>query len=392
MQLFSVYTKVLKKHLPVILIYMIVLCTIILIMIYQVKDSNSYEDDRITVAVINHDRNSIFVQELKKMLEERVNLVDLGFYDGNIQSALFYQTVDYVVVIPEGFYEKLCDKETYEKAKLEKYTEASSYAECAVDMILKEYCDWWRSYFEENPQMSEEEICDKVDRLIEKRSNLVYYNQLQISEEQKKMYYYFDYTSFSIMGVVGMGMLSALFFLKKTSVYSRTITAPVSKGQIELELVAFNTMYAAIIWLLHIFLAIILFRVSFFSWKGFLLCMNTFALTIAAVGLSYLLLCFLNNANNIGVIVNLIVFCMCFISGTFIPQYLLEKSISGVAVFTPVYWYIRANDMINEMGIPTLSALEDLLKSFGIQFIFAAMFFCVAFFVTKQKELMAGGK
>ncbi|HOO27891.1 MAG TPA: ABC transporter permease [Lachnospiraceae bacterium] len=397
MKLFRVYRKVLKKNLPVIFAYMVILYAIILVMIFQVRsNANSYEEDRITVVLINEDVTNEFTRGLKQYLGERVNLIDNSLYSGNIQSALFYQTADYIIKLPKGFYEELYNYENDKGPVIYKYTAASTYAGKVMDKILKEYCDWWLAYREMYPDMSEQEILEKVTETMNMQSSLLYSNRLQISASQKNMYYFFNYASYSIMGIIGMGVVSALLLLGKSKVYERTAVSPVAKSQIELELLLYNTGFAVLIWAAHVLGAMALFHESFFTWTGFFMCMNTFALSMVSVGISYLMLCFVNSRGGIGIFVNLIVFAMCFISGTFIPQYLLDTNVRSAAVFIPVFWYIRANDLINETGALSLltltDTLTDLIRLIGTQYLFAVMFFCAAMFITKQRgETVIGG-
>lgn len=383
MKLFNVYIKVMKRHLPMIAVYMLVLYAIIMVMIFQVKSSNTYEEDRVSVLLINEDSENEFMNGLRQYLGSRLNLIEEQRYGGAIQSALFYQTADYVSQIPEGFYEKLKNEGN---ASIYQYTASSSYAAAYVDKIIRDYCSWWISYQDAHPEFSEEELCKAVLLKMETQGSMTYYNQLQISENRENMYYYFNYVSYSIMGIIAMGVVTALFFLNKSVVYKRTIASPVSKGQLEMELLLYNVVFAFIVWALHILVGMLMFKESIFTGTGLFMCMNTFALAMSSVGMSYLLLCFTNSQNVIGIFANLIIFGMCFISGTFIPQYLLDKFMRSAAAFTPVSWYIQSNDMINETGALTLSTVSQLLRSIGMQYVFAVMFYCVALFVTKQRE------
>ncbi len=386
MKLFSAYTKVIRKHMPTILLYMLVLYGVIMVTVFQVKDSHTYEDDKITVAFLNEDADSAFLSGLKEYLGTRVKLVNSAPQGSQIRSALFYQTVDYVVEIPEGFYRSLNSKEGRLEAVLYKYTASDSYEESVVDQTLKEYCNWWLAYRESFPDMGEQEISAKVLSILKMQGGLTFYNQLAVSEKQRTMHYFFDYISYSIMGLIGMGVVTALFSMNRQGAYDRILVSPITKWQAEMELLILNIGFAALIWALHILAAMSLFEESFYTWNGVFLCINTFALAMASVGLSYLLRCFVNSRNAVGVFINLIVIGMCFISGTFIPQYLLDQTIRSAAVFTPVYWYIQANDMINESGMLSASAVSGLIRSFGTQLIFAVMFFCAALFITKQRE------
>ena len=190
MKLFNVYIKVMKRHLPMIAVYMLVLYAIIMVMIFQVKSSNTYEEDRVSVLLINEDSENEFMNGLRQYLGSRLNLIEEQRYGGAIQSALFYQTADYVSQIPEGFYEKLKNEGN---ASIYQYTASSSYAAAYVDKIIRDYCSWWISYQDAHPEFSEEELCKAVLLKMETQGSMTYYNQLQISENRENMYYYFNY-------------------------------------------------------------------------------------------------------------------------------------------------------------------------------------------------------
>lgn len=389
MKLFSSYVRVIRKYMPTTLLYMLVLYSVIMVTIFQVKDNRTYEKNKITVALINKDADSAFIRGLEEYLGERVNLVEEDSWEGEILSALFYQTVDYVVEIPEGFYETLNSSST--ETALYKYTASDSYAETVVDLTLKEYCNWWLACLESYPEMAEQEISAKVLSTLKMQGGLTFYNQPMTGETQRTMHYFFDYASYSIMGIIGMGVVTALFAMKRPGVYDRILVSPVTKAQAELELLILNIGFALLIWALHVLAAISLFEKSLYTWNGIFLCINAFALAMASVGLSYLLRCFVNSRNVVGVFINLIVIGMCFVGGTFIPQYLLDQAIRSAAVFTPVYWYIQANDMINEAGVLSTAIILGLIRSIGTQLFFAVTFFCAALFITKQREEMTIG-
>jgi len=117
---------------------------------------------------------------------------------------------------------------------------------------------------------------------------------------------------------------------------------------------------------------------------------NIIVLAIASMGMAYVAAQFVKTKNGIGVILNLMILVLCFISGTFIPQYLLGDTAEAIAAFTPTYWYIRGNDLILELQYFEPEILLEIGKCFAIQFAFAIALFCLSLVIERQKEIMEG--
>jgi ABC-type uncharacterized transport system permease subunit len=78
---------------------------------------------------------------------------------------------------------------------------------------------------------------------------------------------------------------------------------------------------------------------------------------------------------------------LSFIIGVFVPQQLLGKTVQTIASFTPIYWYVKANNDIHNLIIFNSENLKPILSSMLIELGFAAAIFAVTLVIIKQKRL-----
>jgi ABC-2 type transport system permease protein len=58
---------------------------------------------------------------------------------------------------------------------------------------------------------------------------------------------------------------------------------------------------------------------------------------------------------------NVLTLGMSFISGVFVPQAILGKTVLTIAQFTPVFWFVKANIAIESQIDFSGQALQDIL-------------------------------
>ena len=76
----------------------------------------------------------------------------------------------------------------------------------------------------------------------------------------------------------------------------------------------------------------------------------------------------------------------CFISGVFVPQDFLGKSVLTLASFTPNYWYVKSNDSIASLVNFNMENLAPIFLNMLIVIGFAVAVLTVTLVVIKQKR------
>lgn len=77
----------------------------------------------------------------------------------------------------------------------------------------------------------------------------------------------------------------------------------------------------------------------------------------------------------------------CFISGVFVPQALLGKTVLTIASFTPTYWYVKSNNDIANMVNFKIEKLMPIFVNMLIIIGFAVAVLAVTLVVIKQKRM-----
>jgi ABC-2 type transport system permease protein len=70
----------------------------------------------------------------------------------------------------------------------------------------------------------------------------------------------------------------------------------------------------------------------------------------------------------------------------FVPQEFLGSPVLKVASFTPVYWFVKANNAIETVTQASWSQLSGIASYMAIQLGFAAAIISVALVVSKRKR------
>ena len=64
----------------------------------------------------------------------------------------------------------------------------------------------------------------------------------------------------------------------------------------------------------------------------------------------------------------------------------MNPSVRKVAMFLPVYWYEKANDLLTGFGSITGTVRVEVLQCIGIQFVFTVALVCVTMALAKKKQ------
>ena len=120
--------------------------------------------------------------------------------------------------------------------------------------------------------------------------------------------------------------------------------------------------------------------------EAVLLMLNAFIFIFPVMALSYLVVTLFDSKNVItacGVVFSL---GFSFITGVFIPQFLLDEKILLIAKFIPSYYYVANNNKINEIANLNFQNLRPVLTNFLIQLGFALLFILITVYVAKKRE------
>jgi ABC-2 type transport system permease protein len=110
---------------------------------------------------------------------------------------------------------------------------------------------------------------------------------------------------------------------------------------------------------------------------------------IACLGISFLLGTLIKKRNAQAPLQNTLTLAFSFLSGAFVPQFMLGKTVLTIASFTPTYWYIKSNHAIVALSNFSLGNIAPVLFNMLVVLGFGAAALLVAMAISKKRS--AGG-
>ena len=113
MQVFKAFVKIMKKHWVSIAVYIGLYTVMLFLISYQYEDTynENFQSTNVDISVIDRD-NSEASKGLTNYLDNKHRIVEIEDKEESIQDHIYYRYVNYVLIIPEGFEDKLLSGET----------------------------------------------------------------------------------------------------------------------------------------------------------------------------------------------------------------------------------------------------------------------------------------
>ena len=121
-----------------------------------------------------------------------------------------------------------------------------------------------------------------------------------------------------------------------------------------------------------------------FTQFWWVIAVNSLLATLVNCAIASVITAFNITSNSLSMITNIVTLSMSFISGVFVPQWLLGESVLRVARFLPFYWAVYANNMTYSASGVAFD-MNELLMCFGVQVLFAVVLALAAAFIKSSR-------
>lgn len=388
MKVFSTYFKVLRKNIIGIGIYLAIF--LIIVVFSTIRNSSEetpgFEASKTHLTIINEDGENPLAAGLISYLGKHSVQVELKDEREAIQDALFFRITEYVLRIPDGFYEDFMDdgEMTLEKTAIDK-----SYSSYYMDSMINRYLNTWRAYKNLIKEMPAEKIGEYVELDIGKEVPVRLGSGNTGSKSGYVMSYYFNMAAYSTLSVIIIGIATVMGAFNHKDLKRRNECSPVHQGRMNRIFVLANLLFASMVFAVNLAGAAVLFGKELFTCTGFFMGTNLFIFTLATLSISMLVTVLVKSKAAQNAAANTISLGMCFIGGAFVPQFLLGNTMRTIASFTPAYWYIKANNDIYALEDFAVGNMKGILFSCGMVTGFAAVILAIALCISKRKEASA---
>ena len=386
MQVYKAFFKVIYKNLSQIMIYVVVfmVLAVLLTTTYTPPEKTDFTASKINIAFINQDKDSKLTEGLKSYLGQNANLVNIPDDTQKLQDALYFRKVEYIVRVPLGFTEDFLKGKN---VQLEKTTVPDSTSGIYMNILIDKYLNTAKTYKNNITNITQEDLVKYISKDLLLKTEVALVNSTNLSSKAEKSSYYFNYLAYSLFAILILGVCAVMIVFNDADLKKRNLCSPLKLRYMNLQMILGNISFAILTWLIMISASFVMYGSFMITTKGLLLILNSFIFTLAALSISYLIGNIVKSRGAMSAVANVFSLGTCFISGVFVPQALLGKTVLTIASFTPTYWYIKAN---NDIAAAINFNTENLMPIFTNMLVvlaFGAAVLAVTLVVIKQRRI-----
>lgn len=374
--------KIAKRKLPIVLMYAGIFIVLLIMFTAYGPQDVLFEEESLGVCVIDED-NTDASRAVTDYISKSHKLIELENDKDEIIDALYYTRVDYVLIIKEGYSEKIANGQT--DNLFENYQLPDSYAGVYLENDIDLYIRTLNSYIaagndaETAASLTAEALDYEIDVTIETFSD-----EAEGAGMSQGTYYYFRYLVYILLSVLITMLSGILITILRKEVRDRSNCSGTPSLSQTMQIISGCIVLVLILWVVFMIIAMI-YKGGIFSANELYVVLNSFVFTLIATAIAILVAALVSNNSVINLVSNIVSLGMSFLCGVFVDQNLLGGTVMRIAKFLPAYWYVRANDIIAGKSEIAFDAGE-VMSCIGIQAIFAVALFAVVILVFRVKR------
>lgn len=383
MQVFKLFFKVLRKYMGSIIMYGCIFIGLVVgIIIPQATKNNeeSYTQSKSRFALFDNDKSELSTA-LVEYLEGKHKLVTIADDDKEtIQDELYNLNVDCVIRINDGF------EEAFLEGEADEYLEIFQIPDEIGSVLLKQHLNSYLTAVETYVKagFSVEEATDKSVEAAEATVEVKFANES--GSEIKPIQYFYNYLSWVFIAMCVEALSAVLIALGKKEVKNRIECSPYKFVRMNLETVLGVLATGTIIWAICVLISIFAFPGELTTISLVLYALNAFCIMAVALAITFVVSKATDNKQVISLVANIAGLGMAFLCGVFVPLEVLSDSVVKIAHFLPVFWNVKA---VNLIASYKASDLGTVMSYMGIQVLFAVAIMCVGLVVARRKRGIA---
>lgn len=380
MKVFSLYFKIVKKNLGIILTYFGIFMAISFIFANSPSSvSTEFKESKTNIVFINNDEETALIKNLEENLKKYAVFKEVNEKD--FDDALYFSEITHVIIIPKGFtndfYNGLDPK--IETKKLE-----DRVYNITIETVINKYLNLVKTYKKNIPNIDERVMFENISSDLQKQIDT---NKLHVSNnelEYANFYFsYFNYILFAIMiTIVGMINLK----INRFEIKKRMATSPYTSVRTNIEILLGHFILGFTVTTLLIILSFVLYPNAMSTDNGKLLIINAYAITFPVLGIAYLISLLVKRDDILSAITNIVSLGSSFLSGAFVPQEFLSPTVLKFAHLLPSYYHIYNNNLITSLNSIDGSNLSKFIINIIIQFSFFVIAAVISLIISFKKQ------
>ena len=332
MPVFKAFFAIAKKRRNAALIYLGVYAVITLLLSALSQDSinENFKASQRSIAITDED-NTDASRALCDYLASihQVTTPEPG-EDTALLDAIYYRTLNYAMVIPEGFEDRVLAGET--KDLVSSLTIPGSSSSQYVDNQITQYVQALQLYLAGGDTIAE--AIDHTDHTISDLPKVsVTSFQMSDADTNSMVFYFFQYLPYIFLAILFAGMAPILVTLNSRDMKARTACSALPGRTRTLAMASGCLLYSLGIWLLFLLLGLVFYQKAMLQpYVGYAI-LNSLAFLFFTAALSLLISTFSPDDNVLNMLANIVGLSMSFLCGVFVPQSMLSGSVLAVGRF-----------------------------------------------------------
>lgn len=381
MQVLKVFFKVLKAKLPAASAYIVVFFCIAVAMANMGGTTEDFSDTSVTLSVIDNDKTDAS-KAFCDYLSKNNRIVEIENDERAITDSIYNEVVSYVLVINEGYEEKISKGET--DGLFENYKNPKSSKGIFIDSKVDLYAKTLSAYITGGSSI--ETALEKTkDTLGEEiKVTMETFKKDTGSDFSDSFTYYFQYIPYGILSVLITALSPVLLTLNKKEIRDRTNCSCIKFSSQTAQIILGSFLFAIVLWAIFAFAGVMM-NGGGLGERHYLAVLNSFVFALISLAVALIVSNLAKSQESVGMLTNIIGLGMSFLCGVFVPQSMLGDGVLNVARFLPAYWYVRANDMLAGYNDDVYS-VGRFMEFLGIEIVFMVVLFVVAIVISRVKK------
>lgn len=377
MTVFKAFLKVLNKSKAPIIMYTVFLIIFAGFNIETSDNPTQFTAEKPSIYIVSRENPKGINRNLIDYMKRNCKFVDLE--GKNLEDAIFYRDVSYIIFIPEDFGKELLNH------KMPKITVKSTkdYNASLSELILNRYLE--TAYAYSKVATTEEELVEYMNDTLNKKSEVEILSNLDTSHLNKATFYY-NFLNYALLAGFIYVICLILSSFNEEKIKRRTIVSSMNYKKFNQKLLLSNGLFALVLWLFYILLSMIIVGRVMFTTHGLFYILNTAIFSCCVLSIAFLLANVIKNKNTVNGIVNVIALGCSFLCGAFVPMEMLPKSVLLIAHILPSYWYIKTNELLKTTERFNIDSITPIIINMGVVILFTIGFVIMTNIITKGNQ------
>jgi len=377
MTIFKNYFKIVKKSLPIIIMYTVIFSVITAITV----KANGGEQQQFTaskpdIAIINNDEQTVFLENFEEYIKQNAEIKQINNDETSLKDALFFGEVDYILIIPKNYTKDFLEGRN---PKINTMKVPDSYGASYCEMLLNRYLNIANIYAETG--ISQEQLNEYIKEDLSKTADI----QIKQNDNNKgvNLKYFFNYSNYTILATAIFVIGAVMTAFNEKNIRKRNIISKTNYKKINSQLFLGNIVLTIAVWLIYASISVLLYPNAIFNAQGGLYILNMLVFCIPVLSIGFFIGNIVRNKEAQSGIVNVIALGSSFLCGAFVPQEFLGEGVLNMAKILPSYWFIKNNEVISTLSGFGISNLKEVLINMGIMCLFGVLIFVANGVVSK---------